>query len=119
MTTAGTYYDGPTTGVISSGTWIVWGTVTLETTSTVNAVDFVCKLWDGTNVFSSSQQLISESDNAGIKITSISLQGVATEVSPSILKISCTSNTNGQFLLYQTTYSVLNGASSLVAVRTQ
>jgi hypothetical protein len=119
MTTSGTFYDGPTTGSIAAGIWFVTSTVTLQTTSTVNAVNFTCKLWDGTTVFTSSQNRISESDNSNVKITSITLSAVITEAISATIKVSCTSDTASQVLLYQTAYSTTANASSISALKLQ
>ncbi len=52
LNNTGSYFTGPTIAQGTSGTWLVFGTVTL--TDTAGAANFRAKLWDGTTVISSS-----------------------------------------------------------------
>jgi hypothetical protein len=118
MTTAGTYYDGPTTSSQAAGTWLITGTVSLQTSATPTAaINFTCKLWDGSTVFSSTGDYIEVTAVGATKDISLTLSAVATEASAATFKISCTSDTNGQFILYQTAYGSVANASSISAVR--
>jgi hypothetical protein len=118
MTTAGTYYDGPTTGSQAAGTWLIQGTVSLQTSATPTAaINFTCKLWDGTTVFSSTGDYIELTTVGATKDISLSLSAVATEAGAATFKISCTSDTASQLILYQTAYGSVANASSISAVR--
>jgi hypothetical protein len=118
MTTAGTYYDGPTTGSQAAGTWLIQGTVSLQTSATPTAaINFTCKLWDGTTVFSSTGDYIELTAAGATKDISLSLSAVATEAGAATFKISCTSDTASQLILYQTAYGSVANASSISAVR--
>jgi hypothetical protein len=118
MTTAGTYYDGPTTGSQAAGTWLIQGTVSLQTSATPTAaINFTCKLWDGTTIFSSTGAYIELTTVGATKDISLSLSAVATEAGAATFKISCTSDTASQLILYQTAYGSVANASSISAVR--
>jgi hypothetical protein len=117
MTTPATFYDGPTTGSIAAGTWLVTGTVSLQTTSLTAAVNFTCKLWDGTTTFTTSGQYIELTAAAAAKAVPVTLSAIAAEASPATIKISCESDTASQLISYQTAYGTLANASSISAIR--
>ena len=77
------YFDGPTIAQGSTGTWFVWGTVTVKD-STAGANAIYAKLWDGTTVIASGGVEV----DAGTRVATISLSGYI--VSPAgNLRISC------------------------------
>ena len=74
------YFDGPSVGQGTTGTWFASGTVTLNDTV---AATFYCKLWDGTTVIDSSATQI-----LGAATTKMTLSGIF--VSPAAnIRISC------------------------------
>ena len=118
MTSAGLYYDGPTTGSQAAGTWLIQGTVSLQTSATPTvAINFTCQLWDGTTIFSSTGAYIELTTVGATKDISLSLSAVATEAGAATFKISCASDTASQLILYHTAYGSAVNASSISAVR--
>lgn len=105
------YFDGPSVAQGSVGTWFASGTVTLND-ATVPA-QFVCKLWDGTTVIASTQQL-QQSTTSGV---SISLSGALASPAGN-LRISCrdTTGTTGAMLSSQQS---TGNASTITAIRLQ
>lgn len=119
MTTAGTYYNGPT-NALTAAKWSLGGTVTLQTTSVATAVQFVCKLWDGTTVVASSESVQGAVASAAVRNSSISLSGIVTPTGAATWKISCTSNTASQLIKAATPqYGAGNNASTLNSVKLQ
>ena len=117
MTTAGTYYDGPSLA-LTAGTWLILGQVTLQTTSTAAAVQFVGKLWDGTTVAASGEDVVGATASAAVKNALISLSKVVTLAGSATWKIRCTSNTASQLIKAATPqYGSGNNASVLSAVK--
>ena len=88
MTTAGTYYDGPSMAQGTSGTWFVTGCVVV-TNSGSSA--YRAELWDGTTVFDSAQASLSTF--SGGVTTRICLSAIVTNPAAN-LKISATNITN-------------------------
>jgi len=74
------YFDGPSVGQGTTGTWFASGTVTLNDTA---AATFYCKLWDGTTVIDSSATQI-----LGAATTKMTLSGVLASPAANI-RISC------------------------------
>jgi hypothetical protein len=97
MTTAFTYYDGPSV-TLAAGTWMVQGTITAYTTSTTSAVMVACKLWDGTTISSSTGASSGAVAVAAQRLMTMSLQGIVSPASPTTYKISCTSTVNSQVI---------------------
>jgi hypothetical protein len=119
MTTAGTFYDGPT-NALTAGKWLLVGQVTLQTTSVSAADQFACKLWDGTTVVASSEVVIGATSSAGVKNALISLSGIASPTGAATWKISCTSNTASQLIKAATPqYGAGNNAAALSSVKLQ
>jgi hypothetical protein len=119
MTTANTFYDGPSLS-LAAGTWLLNASVDLQTTSTSSAVNFTCKLWDGTNVASSGYTAIGATSSAAVKNVQMAINGIASLASTTTWKISCTSATASQLIkAAATNNSPGNSASTLVAVRIQ
>lgn len=117
MTTANTFYDGPSV-TLAAGTWMLHGTVTLQTTNTANPHEFTCKLWDGTTVVSSAQQTSEDPAASTVRVQAISLSGIANPGSSATYKISCTSNVASQiFKAAAPSNGAGNNASTLSAVR--
>ena len=118
MTTAGTFYIGPSTGGLSAGTWLLNSTISFQTSSTTSAVNFVCKLFDGTSIFASSQVTSGAVAVNATRNVSMSLTGIAVESSAvPTFAVSCTSDTASQTMLYQTSYVTYNNASTITAIR--
>ena len=110
MTTAGTFYDGPTV-TLTAGTWYLVGAVHVSDAS-ANA-DYTAKLWDGTTVESSGQVRCNTGQGA-----SIALGGIVTVTTSTAWKISVTSTDNGSLIKAATVSSGAgNNASFLRAIR--
>jgi hypothetical protein len=117
MTTAGTFYAGPTVS-LTAGTWHLTGSVSLQTTSTASAVEFTCKLWDGTTTAGAGYAAIGAVGTAAVRNEQMALTGVLAETGSVTGEISCTSNTASQLIEAATGYtSPGNYASTLVAIR--
>ena len=117
MTTAGTFYAGPTVS-LTAGTWQLTGSVDLQTTSTTSAVQFTCKLWDGTTTAGAGYFVASALSSAAVRNNQMALTGVLVETGSATGNISCTSNVASQLIEAAPGYSSPgNYASTLVAVR--
>lgn len=90
LNNTGAYFDGPSIAQGSTGTWLVWGTVTLNDTG--GAATFNCRLSDGTTVISSC---IARSIGANNR-TSASLSGfIASPVGNLRIQVQDVSATTG------------------------
>lgn len=117
MTTAGTFYDGPTVA-LTVGTWYLTSSVDLQTTSTTSAVSFTCKLWDGTTTAGAGYIVVGAVASAAARNSQMALTGVLVETGSVTGKISCTSNTASQLIEPAPgASSPGNYASTLVAIR--
>ncbi|WP_028136324.1 hypothetical protein [Bradyrhizobium japonicum] len=89
------YFDGPSVAQGSSGTWLVFGTVTVTATAAQSNIS--CKLWDGTTVISSSRVLVPTASLTGG--FPVPLSGIITAPAGN-LRISCRSenSTSGVIL---------------------
>jgi hypothetical protein len=117
MTTAGTFYNGPSLS-LTAGTYFLSGTVTLQTTSVTAAVQFVCKLWDGTTVGASTEAVAGATSSAAVKNEPISLSAIVVPTGAATWRIACTSNTASQLIKAATPqYGAGNNASTLVALK--
>lgn len=91
MTTAGTYYDGPSV-TLTSGVYLLTGAVQLlGSTSAVR--NWSAKLWDGTNIFRNANHKVTGTGQAGETVLHVDAL-----VEPSVettYKISATSSVNG------------------------
>jgi hypothetical protein len=119
MTTASTFYDGPSVS-LTAGTWLLNGSVDLQTTSTASAVNFTCKLWDGTTVKAAGYVAIGAVASAAVRNEQMALTGIASPTGAATWKISCTSTTASQIIkAAPNNNSPGNYASTLTAVRIQ
>lgn len=113
ITTAGTYYDGPSVS-LAAGTWLVIATLTFNSTTGSSAN--MAKLWDGTTVAASSgtQRMISSAFNGEITLTAIVSPGSTTT-----FKASATSDVGGAGSIKAalSLYGVGNNASGILAVK--
>jgi hypothetical protein len=108
MTTKLTYYDGPSVAQGTSGTWLVTGTITVNSAAVSDQI--LAKLWDGTTLIASSLEQAN-----GAQVVSISLSGIITSPAGN-LRISANNvTTNGG------TIASSNGidakASTITAIR--
>lgn len=115
MTTNGTYYDGPNSGVLATGTWLVWWKALLESAGATASHQYQGKLWDGTTVYD-EQEMDMMGAVAGF---GISLSGFAVVVlgSTATLKISVTSSNASQVLVRDTSTLSGLGANSHTPTR--
>ncbi len=109
MTSAATFYDGPSTAQGTSGTWLATGGVTINDTS--NITQYTCKLWDGTTVIDAGPPAQAASYTAHIH-----LSGVLASPGGNI-KITCSSSATGAVMLYNQTGTSKD--STLTVVRIQ
>lgn len=94
MTTAGTYYDGPSVS-LAAGTWLAVGQcfVNCGTTAVRN---LTAKLWDGTTAFAVNTHEIVGTGAAGQ--VGFPLSAILSPGSTTTYKISATSSVNGETL---------------------
>jgi hypothetical protein len=111
MTTAGTYYDGPSV-TVAAGVWLLIGQISiLASTTAVRTLAF--KLWDGSTTISSGQFQV---HGTGATFTgSHPLSGIATAAGSTTYKISATSTVNGDDI--EDDGATADTASYLYAVR--
>jgi hypothetical protein len=112
MTSANTFYDGPTI-TVSPGTWLLVGEITGYTT--VNSItQWTAKLWDGTNVVS-SVQATQENDSSVINLP---LSALVTITTTTTYKISAANSSAGATIKAATlNNSAGNNASRLNAIQ--
>lgn len=111
MTTAGTFYDGPSVS-LTAGTWFLVGAVTMTPAAAPRT--FSAKLWDGTTVESSGSAEATAND-LGV---SIALAGTVTVTTTTTWKISATAGANSGILKAATPLGGAgNNASHLRAIR--
>jgi hypothetical protein len=109
MTTAGTWYDGPSVA-LTAGTWDLHGKVTVEPPGGSRTI--YCKLWDGTTAVDSSQGFA-----AATTPFSIALGGAVTLTGSATYKISCTDNAGSSVIKADMLANSAGlNASTLVAV---
>lgn len=106
------FFDGPS-GSLTSGTWIIWGGVTV--TDTGGAASITAKLWDGTNVESQGQVTVA----AAAYLGTIPVWGIVTVGSTTTWKISCRDGaaTTGAIKAAPTIGATGNVASGLRALK--
>lgn len=102
------YFDGPSVAQGTTGTFLALATVTLYDTATAS---MFLKLWDGTNVVSSSVGVILATQTINV----FTLSGIFTSPAGNIrLSARDSSNTSGKILFNQ---SGLSKDSSLTVIR--
>lgn len=88
MTTANTFYDGPATGTLPAGTYIVFAqAVVVGGAGGINKI--TAKLWDGTTTYNEGELAATASAPA-----SVVLFGIVTSSGSTSVKVSATSNQN-------------------------
>lgn len=92
MTTANTYYDGPSIS-LTAGTWLVMAGVDCGNEST-GAGQVAAKLWDGTTVYGTAEQ---NAPSAGVYATPFTSAVVALS-GTTTLKISAATQQNGSIM---------------------
>lgn len=88
LTTANTYFTGPSVAQGTVGTWLATGTVTVTSASSV--IKYDVKLWDGTTVIASAEMLFSA---GGVARGCVSLSGIITSPAGNI-RISVSNQTD-------------------------
>ena len=117
MTSANTYYDGPSV-TLAAGTWLLNGTVTLLSAAGTTAVNYTCKLWDGTTTTSSSEGGARVTGTSATQKVSIALSGIVSPGGSTTYKVSCASTgASGALKATASDNGVSNTASTLNAVR--
>jgi hypothetical protein len=111
MTSANTYYDGPSL-TLTAGTYLLVGHVTCMITG--NTGQYTAKLWDGTTVTDSAAQ----TQSSNTFPVSLSVCAVVTPTGSTTYKISVASGTaGGKILAAAPTNAAGNTASTLVATK--
>ena len=115
MTNANQYYDGPAV-VLSAGTWLLTGVVTLEGAG--NSISIAAKLWNGTTTLAQAQAL-SYGGAAARDKCSVALVGIVVIASGTpTWKISCAGDgLSGKIKATTAHDSAGNFASTLSAVK--
>lgn len=110
MTTAGTFYDGPTL-TLAAGTWLLTGAVQILAATTANR-EYTVKLWDGTTAVTLAAA--KSSGTAQTFKANVPIAGIVSPGTSTAYKISATSSVNGDTLMGA---SPADKASYLLAVR--
>jgi hypothetical protein len=111
MTTAGTYYDGPSL-TVAAGTWLLIGQISIICVSTaVRTIQY--KLWDGSATISSG--IYTVHGTAATFTGSLPISGIVVPSGSTTYKISMTSSVNGDDI--EDDAAVADTASYLVAVK--
>ena len=117
LTTPGTFYNGPSLS-LTAGTWLITGQVTLQTTSITGAVQFVCKMWDGTSVGASGEQVSGAVSSAAVRNVVIALSTIVVLSGSATWRLACTASVASQLIKAGTPqYGAGNNASVLSAVK--
>jgi hypothetical protein len=112
MTTAGTFYDGPSLS-LTPGTYLLIGAVQLQAPSL--AIWVAAKLWDGAS--SILENIGSYVATTGVSL-SLPVRGVVVVAATTTYKISCACNVNAAIIQATTpAYGTANKASHLIALR--
>ena len=90
MTSANTYYDGPSVS-LTAGTWLVVGTVTIN--QGTSAAFLLARLWDGTTTYASAEHYALTTGASGNY--AISISAIVTPGSTTTYKISCATGVTG------------------------
>jgi hypothetical protein len=110
MTTANTFYDGPSLS-LAAGTWLLHSTITLGGGTGID--DFTSKLWDGTSVYASTQT----SQSIGFE-NSHSLTAIVTLSGTTTVKVSATCTVGSKTMRKACANNGAgNNASTLTAVQ--
>jgi hypothetical protein len=118
MTTAGTFYNGPTV-TLAAGTWLVLAQATVA--SPVNSAQRVTvRISNSSTTYYAEGQQSMAAGGAGTRVTgTINLNAIVTLTGSTTLRIEATSTVNSSLLKAETTdsSSVADSATILVAVR--
>jgi len=110
----------PAVTTTTAGTWIVFASVDLQTTSVTAAANFTCEIFDGTNVLASGYILGPVVASAAVKNWQMALEGTAVEASTVTFTVRCTSTTASQLMEAAAgNNSGGNTASTITALRIQ
>ena len=113
MTTAATFYDGPSVNV-TAGTWLLIGNLTAKGSTTNERMRLEAKLWDGTTVLASGTTA-SAAVSGITSFTSVPVCAVRTATGNETWKISGAGAANNQLISAAVTSG--NTASYLRAIR--
>jgi hypothetical protein len=112
MTSANTFYDGPTL-TLSAGSWQLYGQVSVLDTTAAGS-KFTAKLWDGTTALASAE---SESEAAGVPFPLPVSWAVTPTVSTTYkISVASTSAANGRIKAAVPDNAAGNTASYLIAI---
>jgi hypothetical protein len=105
MTTANTWYDGPSVS-LAAGTWFIVGTVTVAGAGGIDGI--TAKLWDGSTAESSA---CGDIESGGGQV-SLTVSGIVAFGSTTTMKISATATTTGGTLKAFAPYNSAGGNAS-------
>lgn len=94
MTTAGTFYDGPTL-TLGAGTWLLTGSIYLQAATTA-VRQFNAKLWDGTTTISAATHYVEGTGQAANDTSAFS--AIVAPSSSTTYKISANSSVNADII---------------------
>ena len=115
MTSTSTFYDGPTTGSLAAGTYLVSETLIVGKPSATAPSTAVCKLWDGTTVFAGAVAYMPYVTAAAITYSTITLSAVITESGSATIKTSCEPQTASEIRYYTTPVGSLTGVADTIS----
>jgi hypothetical protein len=118
MSNANTYYDGPSL-TLTAGTWLLVGTISIEDDAINTDFSTTAKLWDGTNVESTSELSSMKHNATGFfGERTHTLMGIVSVSSNTVWKISAASTLAGTIINATNSHNgVTNKASVIDAVR--
>lgn len=117
MSSTSTFYDGPTSGSLVAGTYYVTANATISKASATTGTTVICKLWDGTTTFASTQTELSYITAAAVTYATVSLSSVVTESGTATLKMSCEPQTASEIMYATTPTGTLGSATSISGFR--
>lgn len=118
MTTAGTFYNGPTV-TLAAGTWLVLAQATFASPNN-SAQRITCRISNSSTTYYAEGQQSMAAGGAGTRVTgTVNLNAIVVLAGSTTLRIEATSTVNSSLMKAETTdnSSVADSATILVAVR--
>lgn len=118
MTTANTFYDGPTLS-LAAGTYVLTASITVKSAN-ATAQRVTAKLWDGTTVYASSEAAAPSQGTSTAGYINLLLVGMITLAATTTVKVSATSTAASSVLLAtpgDNATGATNTAANLVAMK--
>lgn len=121
MTTAGTFYDGPSiaAGSLPAGTWLLAATVTVKSANNT-AQRVTCKLWDGSTAWTSAEAAAPSQGSGTPGYLDVAVVAIVSLNGSQAARVSCASTASSSVIQAAAgDNGAGNNASTLTAMRIQ